>query len=94
MKIFTNNSMNIFTTTIAATTIALAISTTSEAEINPYIDVEVRAAAGINSQVKTVVEGETVVLYGYVKNTYALNQIERTAKANGAKRVINSVQVR
>jgi len=83
--------MKYITYTLAASTLLLALAAPASAAINPNIAIDVRAAAGANSQVNTVIEGDTVVLYGHVEDAYALNQIEQAAKANGAERIINSV---
>ena len=83
--------MKFITYSLVASTLVLALTAPASAAINPNIGVEIRAAAGVNSQVNTVVEGTTVVLYGHVKDAHTLNQIERTARANGAEKIINSV---
>lgn len=86
--------MKIIAYAIAASTFVLAMTVPASAEINPNIDDEIRAAAGADSRVRTLVEGETVLLFGHVNDAYTLNQISRTARANGAETVINSVLLR
>ncbi len=52
---------------------------------------DVQSAAGHDSSVLVEVEGDTVILTGYVRDVDALQAIERSAEMNGANVVVNRV---
>lgn len=76
---------------VVGTTLSLSIATTALAEVDPGIGPRVQAAAGVNSNVRVVIQGNNVTLYGYVEDENSLLRIEQIARRSGAERVINSV---
>ena len=78
--------------TIAASASLLAKNDPTTKPISPKISRDIQAAAGSNGHVNTVIVGDTVVMYGHVENAKRMEKIENVARANGAEKVINSVQ--
>ena len=83
--------MKKFTNAIASAALLIAIANPATAAISSAIGRDIQAAAGTNSSVRIVVDGDTVILHGYVENEASFQNIERAARENGAARVINSV---
>jgi len=76
--------------TISASALVLAIAAPASAMVSPNIKQDVLFAAGSNSNVSVIVEGDTVTLTGYVEDAYARTLVAQAAKADGV-RVINNV---
>lgn len=83
--------MRTFTNTLTAAALLLVVATSAFAAVDPSIGSNVRAAAGSNSSVQVEIDGNNVILYGYVENENSLRRIEEAAKRSGANRVTNSV---
>ena len=77
--------------TVGAAQPFAAAQTTNKSGLNPKIGFHISLAAGSGSNVRTHIKGDTVTLWGYVEDTYALAAIERTARNNGATKVYNYV---
>lgn len=75
-----------------ASALALLVAGSASAAIYPDLERDVRSAAGANSNVLTSIEGDTVILRGFVANKSAYLAIEQAARDNGAEIVINGVQ--
>ena len=86
--------MKTFTHFIASTALLVAIAAPASAAISPNLVRDVQFAAGVNSNVITTVNGDTVTLRGHVEDQAVVRAIERAARKNGAKSVVNGVQWR
>ena len=86
--------MKTFTHFIASTALLVAITAPASAAISPNLVRDVQFAAGVNSNVITTVNGDTVTLRGHVEDQAVVRAIERAARKNGAKSVVNGVQWR
>lgn len=86
--------MNITIKTIAALSLLLPTAVPVSAEVAENVALEVRRAAGHTRFLNVVVKGDTVVLSGFVEDSYARAQAERAAKKAGAERVINRLFTR
>ena len=76
---------------IAAGALFLSVVTPIYAEITPTISRDIQAAAGANSSIRVKIDGDTVMLHGYVEDENSLRKMEQAAKRNGAVTVIMSV---
>ena len=76
---------------VAASALILAFAAPASAAVSADIAQDVRAAAGYASNVRVNVDGDTVILTGYVEDTFSLQAIESAAKREGATTVINNV---
>ena len=83
--------MQTLTKAIASTALIFAIAAPASAAVSSNVAQSVQAAAGYASNVRVNVEGDTVILTGYVDDTYSLQAIESAAKRNGATNVVNNV---
>ncbi len=83
--------MKFITKTIATSALVLALTGTASAMVSPNLSQDVRSAAGANSNVQVLVDGDTVTLTGYVEDSYALSQAMRAADADGVDKVINNL---
>lgn len=83
--------MKTFTKAIAATAVIFAMAAPASAAVSADIGNSIRAAAGTGSNVRVNVDGDTVILNGYVEDSYSRLAIERVAKDRGAENVINNV---
>ena len=84
--------MKNFTKMITASALIFAIAAPATAAVSPNLNRDVQFAAGANSAVITTVQGDTVTLRGHVEDQLVFRAIEKAAKDNGAKTVINGVQ--
>ncbi len=83
--------MKLFTNTIAATTLVLAITGTASAMVSPDLAQDVKFAAGANSNINVLIDGDTVTLTGYVEDFHALAKAEQAASGAGVDKVINNL---
>jgi len=83
--------MKLFTKSIAATALVLAIAAPASAMVSPQLKQDIVSAAGSNSNVQVLVDGATVTVTGYVEDSYALSQVLQAADADGVDRVISNV---
>ena len=80
--------MRLLPNAIAALALSIAIIAPTSAAVSQKIAADVQAAAGANGKVDVSIEGDTVILYGYVKDKNALKEIEQAARRNGAQTVL------
>ena len=84
--------MKTLTKSIAAAALSFAMAAPASAAVSPNILTDINLAAGSGSNVRITVSGDTVTMYGFVEDTYALQSINRAAKRAGAKKVNNYVK--
>ena len=77
------------TKTFAASALIFAIAGPASAAVSDNIGQEVNQVAGSGSNVFVNVDGNTVILTGYVEGTFALQQTEQTAKQSDVTNVNN-----
>lgn len=84
--------MNTFTKFLTASALLVAFAAPASAAISSDLDQDIRSAVGNIGNVTYRVNGDTVILNGFVKDHATRNRIVQAAKDAGAERVINSVQ--
>lgn len=80
-----------FSKIFAASVLMLTFASPAFAGVDLDVSQAVRSVAGANSNVRVDVEGNTVILTGYVADSRALLAIEQAAEQNGMDTVINNV---
>jgi len=83
--------MKLFTKSIAATALILAIAAPASAMVSPQLKQDIISAAGSGSNINVIVDGDTVTLTGYVEDAYALSQAMQAADREGVSKVINNL---
>ncbi len=83
--------MKLITKTIAMSALLVAFAGPASAMVSSSLSHDVRSAAGANSNINVIVDGDKVTLTGYAEDLYAVAKAEAAAKNAGADLIVNNI---
>lgn len=90
MKALTNITA-VLSLILSVVALVMTVAAPASAAVDLRISEAVRSAAGHGSSVIVQVDGDTVILSGFVEDSDAVTAIEEAAESVGAETVVNNV---